>query len=194
MTTAMMTRARGLAAKRCCILQRSRSASVQKQAPQPCCSATGKAVGICCETPLMQEPFASGQQLACDGVSDGSNRRPWWLPLAHITGGASGDGVTPSSWVVLDDCSTGDTLISGVHNTTSYAHFNTAMEEGGFFVQEPGYRWRLSSPHVHGSTMPHIGQPLLMWVCKAAGAMWSTGTAGFIKGALYRLQTSRCWS
>ena len=55
----------------------------------------------------MQETFASGQQLACGGSSDGSTRRPWWVPLAHITGGTSGNEVSPASWVVLDDCSTG---------------------------------------------------------------------------------------
>jgi hypothetical protein len=57
--------------------------------------------------PLVQETFASGQQLACGGTSDGSTRRPWWVPLSHIAGDASGNEVSPANWVVLDACSTG---------------------------------------------------------------------------------------
>ena len=74
----------------------------------------------------MQETFASGQQLACGGSSDGSTRRPWWVPLAHITGGASGDEVSPASWVVLDACSTGVVC----QDTTCTETYSVALKDG----------------------------------------------------------------
>lgn len=58
----------------------------------------------------LQEPFASEQQLQCDsgGGNSGSKRRPWWLPLAYVTGSDSGGkGPSAATWAVLNSCSTG---------------------------------------------------------------------------------------